>query len=312
MPYFGRHSIKMFIRGKPIRFGYKIWCLCGNDGYPYHLQIYKGKEDRQKDRPLGTRVILDMLRVVEENSQPSCHSLYFDNFFTSHALMVELSTKNMKATETVRENRMAGASSFLLSMKQMKNQNFVAKWHDNSIVTMACNWQTHEPLRETKRRVKGSSNVTVTQPNLVQMYNLGMGGDDLLDRLCASYHPSIRGKKWWWPLLAHVLNASIVAAWRVHCAVDGTPLDHLSFRRQVAVCLMKSVAPRPQVGGGHVADMPDDVRYDGCEHERGSTTQGRCHLCSTNTRTRCIKCNVRLHAWQRKDLLRGLPQTSIG
>jgi len=28
---FGRHSIKMFIRGKPIRFGYKIWCLCGPD-----------------------------------------------------------------------------------------------------------------------------------------------------------------------------------------------------------------------------------------------------------------------------------------
>jgi hypothetical protein len=165
-----------------------------------------------------------MFRVVEENSQPSCHSLYFDNFFTSHALMVELSTKNMKATGTVRENRTAGASSFLLSTKQMKNQKrgnfdvcsdgtvFVAKWHDNSIVTMASNWQTHEPLQETKRRVKGSSNVTVTQPNLVQSYNLGMGGVDLLDRLCASYRPSIRGKKWWWPLLAHVLNASIVAA----------------------------------------------------------------------------------------------------
>ena len=141
---------------------FQIWCFCGNDGYPYHWQIYKGKEDRQKDRPLGARVILDMLRVVEENSQPSCHSLYFDNFFTSHALMVELSTKNMRATGTVRENRTAGAS-FLLSKKQMKNQKrgnfdfcsdgtvFVAKWHDNSIVTMASNWQTHEPLRQTMR-----------------------------------------------------------------------------------------------------------------------------------------------------------------
>ena len=34
VPYFGRHSAKMFIRGKPIRFGYKIWSLCGEDGYP--------------------------------------------------------------------------------------------------------------------------------------------------------------------------------------------------------------------------------------------------------------------------------------
>ena len=33
-PYFGRHSAKMFICGKPIRFGYKLWSLCGSDSYP--------------------------------------------------------------------------------------------------------------------------------------------------------------------------------------------------------------------------------------------------------------------------------------
>ena len=39
VPYFGRHSAKMFARGKFIRFGYKIWCMCG---YPYHMKIYQG------------------------------------------------------------------------------------------------------------------------------------------------------------------------------------------------------------------------------------------------------------------------------
>ena len=34
VPYFGRHSAKMFIRGKPIRFGYKNWVLASSDGYP--------------------------------------------------------------------------------------------------------------------------------------------------------------------------------------------------------------------------------------------------------------------------------------
>lgn len=27
VPYFGRHSSKLFIRGKPIRFGFKAWVL---------------------------------------------------------------------------------------------------------------------------------------------------------------------------------------------------------------------------------------------------------------------------------------------
>ena len=28
IPYDGRHGIKHFIRGKPIQFGFKLWCLC--------------------------------------------------------------------------------------------------------------------------------------------------------------------------------------------------------------------------------------------------------------------------------------------
>ena len=68
VPYFGRHSAKMFIRGKPIRFRYKLWSLCGSDGSPYHLQVYKGKKATSSNEPLGTRVVNHMVEVVRENS----------------------------------------------------------------------------------------------------------------------------------------------------------------------------------------------------------------------------------------------------
>ena len=37
-PYYGRHSMKQFICGKPIRFGFKFWCLVTPEGYlaKYH------------------------------------------------------------------------------------------------------------------------------------------------------------------------------------------------------------------------------------------------------------------------------------
>ena len=53
-PYFGRHSMKMFIKAKPIRFGFKWWCLCGTDGYPYHIKLYVGREEARCQEPLGT------------------------------------------------------------------------------------------------------------------------------------------------------------------------------------------------------------------------------------------------------------------
>ena len=51
VPHFGNHSAKMFIKGKPIRFGCKIWCLCESDGYPYLMQIYQGKQTNAIDQP---------------------------------------------------------------------------------------------------------------------------------------------------------------------------------------------------------------------------------------------------------------------
>ena len=54
VPYRGKHLIKQFIRNKPVRFGYKIWFMCGTDGYPYHFQIYKGKETGSKRGSLKT------------------------------------------------------------------------------------------------------------------------------------------------------------------------------------------------------------------------------------------------------------------
>ena len=54
--YYGHNSLKQFIRGKPIRFGYKLWAACGSDGFCYKFDLYCGKEERAelRDQPLGT------------------------------------------------------------------------------------------------------------------------------------------------------------------------------------------------------------------------------------------------------------------
>ena len=64
----------MFIHGKPIHFGYKIWCLYGENGYPYQLSIYTGKSDKSV-APLGTIVVQNMVDVVKEHSDPKAWTL---------------------------------------------------------------------------------------------------------------------------------------------------------------------------------------------------------------------------------------------
>ena len=306
-PYFGRHSMKMFIKAKPIRFGFKWWCLCGTDGYPYHLKLYAGREEASYQEPLGTRVVNNMVDVVQKHSNVKMHHLFFDNFFTSHALMVSLADRDFAATGTIRENRTGGANKEFQSSKEIKKKCnrgdfehrcdgtvYVVKWYDNSIVCAASNKFTHEPVQTTSRRVKGQSNIAVKQPYIIRRYNEGMGGVDLMDRLLASYRPVIRGKKWWWPLFSNIINVSVVAAWRIHCALHGNEIDHLSFRRDIALCLLKGKTPPPR--SNQVANPPDDVRLESVlKHERIDTTQGRCRVCMKNTRVMCSVCKVRLH-----------------
>ena len=122
VPYFGRHSAKMFIKGKPICFGFKIWYLCGSDGYPYNTKIYQGKEKKLQDQSLRSRVVNKMVDVIIANSSALLHKLYFDNFLTSYSLMSDLVKIDVRAIGTRRENRTAGANQKMISSRQFQKQ----------------------------------------------------------------------------------------------------------------------------------------------------------------------------------------------
>ena len=96
LPYFGKHSAKMFMRSKPVKFGYKLWVICSSNGYPYFLTIYTGRNEKTKDAiPLGTAVINRLTEIIEI---PHMHTLTFDNFFTSVQLLRSLKARGIAAT----------------------------------------------------------------------------------------------------------------------------------------------------------------------------------------------------------------------
>ena len=155
IPYHGHHSAKMFIKMKPIKFGFKLWMLCSADGFPYNIQIYTGKSE--DTGPLGQRVVIKLLECVTDADN---HIVYFDNFFTNHQLMVALKEKGFRACGTVRDNRMLGCS--LISVKEMKKKErgaydhytgdgiLYTRWNDSSVVTVASNYFGVQPLHTIK------------------------------------------------------------------------------------------------------------------------------------------------------------------
>lgn len=304
--YFGHHSSKQFLIKKPVRFGYKDWMLCSAKGYCFAFDTYCGAKGQSQSEkvPLGSKVVLDLLKVVPK---PSDHVVFFDNFFTSFDLLAKLRELGFRATGTVRDNRIKKCP--IPSPKEMKkgprgayeykydkNGNIlVVRWKDNSVVTMATNYDTVVPLGSVKRwSTKEKKKVDVPQPHLFSNYNSGMGGVDLHDQAVNNYRISIFGKKWWWPLFTHMMNMAIVNAWHLHrISHKSNNLDLLGFVREISRFYLRSFEKNKK--NRPSGSVPTSIRAtEGGHFPKKEQNQRRCKVCEMKSRWHCIRCNVPL------------------
>jgi len=66
VPDYGRNGMKQFIRGKPIRFGYKVWSINNPLGYCMQFESYQGTEVTDLSLGLGGSVIVDLMARLPE------------------------------------------------------------------------------------------------------------------------------------------------------------------------------------------------------------------------------------------------------
>lgn len=83
--YFGRHGCKQCIRGKPIRFGYKVWCINCPKGYLINFEIYQGKSKFTFGKSSAPLVLLLDSFPAEKSELP--YRIFIDNLFTNFRLL---------------------------------------------------------------------------------------------------------------------------------------------------------------------------------------------------------------------------------
>lgn len=228
LPYFGNHSCKQFIRGKPVRFGFKTWALCCEHGFPFYIDVYQGKSISYEDENgeskygpigMGGRVVKKAVQTALDD--PSSHALYTDNFFTSYALLRDFSDVGLRHTGTMKMNRTNSCP--LLNKHDMTKKErgyfqhasdgnvLCVTWKDNAVVVIGSNYDGVTPTLTIERHKKGGS-VTTQQPKVVQDYNRFMGGVDLSDRHLSNLRSTVRKRAWYWPVVKHCFEMIRVAA----------------------------------------------------------------------------------------------------
>ena len=180
----GRSSIKQYLPLKPIKRGYKVWCLCDPiTAYLFNYQIYLGKEETSgKEIPLGERVVFDL--ISGHNFQRK--HLYFDNFCTSLRFLENLKLQNIKACGTIRPDR-AGIPSDFAKKNRMQRGDCKSIITSNSIVFtlntffLASNYHKDNEVVSICRRLQNGRRTTIACPTAIKDYNQFSHGVDLFN-----------------------------------------------------------------------------------------------------------------------------------
>ena len=310
--YYGQ-CVKQITSKKPVRLGYKLWAICGSDGYCHKFDLYCGEDESLSPQQQAARVALDLLSVLPD---PGGHEVFFGTYFTSRSLLSQLKSLGIRATGRVSENLLRRECPITQREEMTKSKSsrgtyeqrfdessevLLVRWHNNTVTNIMTNYDTAEPPLSVGSydRAAGKS-VVIPKPKLIHTYDSGRIGVDLHEQLLSPYEVSIRGKKWYWCLITKLLDMAVVNSHILHktaaSASGKQPLSLLDFRREIVMTYLKSAANEwDDVRRTRPSHNPVSLRYDGIGHMMAPLKgRRRCRLegCQLRTSKRCTKCDV--------------------
>jgi Transposase IS4 len=316
IPFKGRSSMKQYMPMKPIKRGYKVWCVADSQtGYIVGFEIYSGKAsiaDQDTSLTLSERVVSKLTGVLSRTYS----IVAFDNFFTTLHLMNMLFEQGIFAVGTVRANR-KGLPMMLRAKDNLQRGEFMyqtkgcvaaIKWQDNKPVCFLTTAHSPTDVSVIQRKNKDGSKTDITCPNAVAQYNEIMGGVDRFDQLKERYAIGRRSIKWWHRILYYLIDLAIINSfilWKLNKRSSANH-DQMSYRLRLARQLIDGFTTRKRIGRpisflANKKEVPDDVRLAavGQHMPTQGNTYRRCRMCSTRaheqrTRFTCSFCSVPL------------------
>ena len=313
VPFKGRSSLRQYMPIKPIKWGMKVWCAAEADtGYLLQFDVYCGKRQDGTQRGLGHDVVMKLARPFLGRY----HHLYFDNFFSSVALMTGLLQEKTYACATVCTNRIGLPEAMKHHRKLAKGQHLVFQkdgmlasiWHDKRDVNLLSTNCSHGDDGVPRWDRLQRDRLIVPCPTVVRLYNEHMGGVDTADQMRGYYSTVKKSHKYWRYLMSFVFDACINNAFilfdKTVLVKPKTRYALLDFRLDLADELIGGFSSRKKKAAKRKHQTVDRdnvsahklIKFDGrkracvlCRQNQTRTSAGRavessygCDVCQVN------------------------------
>lgn len=318
IPFYGRHSWKVWMKNKPIRYGFKAYMLVeAKTSYVLNWTIHTGdKRDTIYNEELAT---LGIVKKLIEPYSGENYNLYMDRFYSGLKVFKYLTINEIGACGTILMNRLNFPSGWCSTIDNMMegrsqfyklgNEMLLSAWNDKRLVMILST--IHETNRVQYERYNEEAinkKETVSCPASVADYRKHMGGVDKLDKHLGNYQFFYRNSRWYIRIFTHFLEIAILNAYVLYsqtCVKSHiTPLSRYEFHLQLARELVqpwrkankialtpaKSSKRKPEVS---LAKLLAEVIPKPCiQVKLPEGTKLRCSICDMEgkARTYCTFC----------------------
>ncbi len=276
-----RFSYRQYIRNKPTKWGFKLWCLCdSHNGYTCSFSVYRGKNGEIRS-PNG--LSYDVVQSLIKPFLLQGYSLYIDNFYTSPVLVLDLYKECIHVTGTLDCSRIGVPSEIKELKKYYSRKNVLrgdgayirddvcvyAVWRDTKCVVVLSNEHAGHSETKVTRNIKDKRGATTKQdvpiPATVFSYNRYMGGVDRSDQLIKNYNVLRQTKKYWKTLFLHYIDIAVVNSYILykHLHSDSRQrMSHYIFRETLVRQLCKIEVSICQTVAGRKSDPTIEHRSE--------------------------------------------------
>lgn len=319
IPFKGRSTLKMYLKNKPHKWGFKVFTRSTVTGIIVDFAVYEGQKTCP-DYDLGASGNI-VLYLCKDLSPKMNHKIYCDNWFSSLNLAAALLERGITMVGTIRSDRMGKCP--LLSEKDLKREGRgsfdhktelnnginLVRWFDKKAINFISTYTAVEPLGTCQRwDAVEKKKIDVQRPKIVKEYNKYMGGVDLSDMLLEIYRIDLKSTKSYFRIVNYVIGVAIVNSWllyREDCkALNDTAMPLVRFQANVARTLISRHTSAKKRGRPSV-DQPfpvsrqlqptTDTRYDDKSHLPVFTDKKRWKFCVKGiTTVYCQKSKVNL------------------
>ena len=284
----GRSTLKQYMPKKPIKRGIKVWALSdASNGYMSEFEVYTGKKGDKVEKNLGSNVV----KTLTQHMAHSHRHVYFDNYFNSISLLLDLLRNGLYGCGTINANRKGLPEQLKFVARkglQQRGDSVIYQcqqltamvWQDKKRVLVAAT--NADPTSEVQvmRKNKDGSRTAVKCPSAIALYNRYMGGVDRNDQLRGFYHVRLKCRKYYKYIFWSLFDIAITNCYILykHFTTDHSIHDLKTFRVELAKRLIGEYSTRKRPGRPSLTQPPKKF----CQAHfpvRGAERAHRCHYC---------------------------------